>query len=167
VPADHDRSREQAPDRRARCPACGASGRRVGEITLRSLVREARRDELGSLSEFAFCGAMGCELAYFAADGRTVRKSDVKVRIGVKEASSPRPLCYCFDYSAEDLEAEAGAGSGAIVQEITARCREGLDRCAETNPRGACCLGDVRRFAGVSGRSTLAAACCAEPKPGN
>jgi len=143
----------------ATCPTCGTQGRGVKEITLRSLVTEAALAELGSLAGFSFCASSGCDVTYFAADGRTVDKARVSVRIGVKETESPRPLCYCFGYAAEDLE-DPERGS-VIVDTITKKCREGLDRCPEKNPRGACCLGDVRRVAkGASGPDNGADSCC-------
>ena len=38
-------------------------------------------------------------------------------------------------------------GRSVIAEDITDRCRRGLDRCEVENPRGACCLGDVRQAA--------------------
>lgn len=148
---------------RISCPSCGESGRSVGEVTLRSLVRPAVLDGLGELGLFAFCAEAVCELVYFTADGRSVAKDALSVRVGVKEQESPRPLCYCFGYSAEDIEDEVRReGSSGIPATITERCRGGEDRCPETNPRGACCLGDVRRVAKAAGALVEASepACC-------
>ena len=151
------------------CPACGEEGRSVKEITLRSLVEESTTRELDTLVDFFFCACKSCDVAYFAADGRTVDKQRVTVRIGVKENESPRPLCFCFDVTAEDIEDEVKRdGATTIPDMITERCREGLDRCPETNPRGSCCLGDVRRFAKAAGGKSpdeALPACCSNSGP--
>jgi len=141
----------------------------VNEVTLRSLVEEPVTRDLGTLSDFFFCAGKSCDVAYFAADGRTVDKHRVTVRIGVKELQSPRPLCFCFDVTAEDIEEEVQRdGATTIPNMITERCREGLDRCPETNPRGRCCLGDVRQFAKVLGGTSpdkTLPACCSNSGP--
>ena len=85
-----------------------------------------------------------------------------------------RPLCYCFDFSYEDVEEEVAAGKpDEIRQAIVDRCRQGLARCAETNPRGTCCLTDVRdAYSAARSHAQLAvseagdpngADCCAAP----
>ncbi len=68
------------------------------------------------------------------------------VRVGLKESGPPRPICYCFRHDFADVEREAGhSDESAIAADITEKCRQGLDRCEETNPQGSCCLGSVRR----------------------
>ena len=100
------------------------------------------------------------------ADGNrvaeTIPTTAVRVRIGVKETGHPRPICYCFGFTSEDIEARVGRsgvpaedipgpvdrGNGpTVAEEIRAKCKRGLDRCEIENPRGACCLGDVQRIA--------------------
>jgi hypothetical protein len=57
-------------------------------------------------------------------------------------------VCFCFHHSVADIEAaNRDDGTNAIVESITAKCRAGLDRCAQTNPEGRCCLGKVRAVA--------------------
>ena len=58
--------------------------------------------------------------------------------------SSPRTLCYCFGYTFEDVERDATRSEPTVARSIVEKCRQGLDRCEETNPSGKCCLGDVR-----------------------
>jgi hypothetical protein len=63
----------------------------------------------------------------------------------VPEASKPTDLlCYCFGYSQESLKAEwVATGRLDSVEAIRAAIKEGRCRCAEMNPSGTCCLGDV------------------------
>ena len=116
-------------------------------VTIESLVIEAARARVGRTDGFRFCGEPSCAVAYFHPEtGDRFLRCDVKVRIGQKETTPPRPVCYCFDHTVEEIEDEvARTGSSRIPDQITEKCREGLDRCEETNPQGACCLGNVRR----------------------
>lgn len=140
-------SYEKSSDEKMRCPSCGKKGRSVKPITVKSLVADAARSHVDRTDGFRFCSEPSCDVAYFhpETDDRFSR-SDVRVRIGQKETSPPRPICYCFDHTAEEIEDEvARTGSSRVVDEITQKCRQGLDRCEETNPQGACCLGNVRQ----------------------
>jgi hypothetical protein len=124
------------------CPACGARGRRVKPITLDALIREGtERDD----APYRFCATPGCECWFGEATGHAIPVSASRVRIGQKETTADRKLCYCFGYSAADVaEQVARTGTTTIPDVIADHCRRGEDRCPETNPQGACCLGNVR-----------------------
>lgn len=127
------------------CTATGASGRRVSETTLTHQLREEVLPRAAG-REWYFCPDPDCDVVYFTADGETLSKDALTVRVGLKESGPPRPICYCFGYDFEDVEREAAtAEESAITAAITEKCRQGLDRCEETNPQGSCCLGNVRR----------------------
>jgi hypothetical protein len=125
------------------CPACGARGRRVKPVTLDALVHvgTARKD-----ASYRFCATVGCDVAWFGeSTGHHIPVSASRVRIGQKETTPDRRLCYCFGYSAADVtEQVARTGTSTIPDAIAEHCRNGEDRCPETNPQGACCLGNVR-----------------------
>ncbi len=129
------------------CPACGGKGKAVKRVTIESLLTAEALGRVASLDGFRFCSTPTCDVAYFrpGADERFLRE-DVRVRIGLKENEPPRTVCYCFDHTVEEIEADVAAtGTSQIPDAITEKCRQGLDRCAETNPQGSCCLGNVRR----------------------
>lgn len=132
---------------REACPSCGSKGKPVKPITIESLVVEEARVRAGRTDGFRFCAEPSCDIAYFQPEsGVRISRSEVRVRIGQKETDTPRPVCYCFDYTVEELEAEVVAtGTSKVADQITENCRQGLDRCEETNPQGSCCLGNVRR----------------------
>ncbi len=117
------------------CPSCGARGRAVGDVTLDALLLEPARRPPGP---WRFCRTPDCEVVYFSGGGDVLRSDALAVRVGIKERAPDRPICYCFGHSAADL-----AERPAIRDEIKAACKRGEDRCPQTNPRGACCLGDV------------------------
>lgn len=129
-----------------RCPACGGPGKGVKSVTIASLVRGEALAGIGEPEGFRFCAAPACDVAYFRPENDLrILRSDVRVRIGQKEAGAPRPVCYCFGHTVEEIEAEvARTGASTVADDITQKCREGLARCEETNPQGSCCLGNVR-----------------------
>ena len=130
----------------ASCPACGTEGKPVKPVTLRSLLqphlRAQVRDEV-----YRFCASPDCELVYFSDDGaQTFTRADLTVRVGVKERGAPRPLCYCFDHSAESIREEwARTGKSTILEGIRAKVKAGACQCEVTNPGGGCCLGDITK----------------------
>lgn len=134
-------------DRKALCPACGRKGKTVKPVTIGSLLTPEALARAGRPDGFRFCAEPACDTAYYRpeTDDR-IRRSDVKVRIGRKETSPPRRVCYCFGHTIEEIEEEvAKTGTSRVPDDIAGKCRQGLDRCEETNPQGSCCLGDVRR----------------------
>jgi len=132
---------------RDECPSCGGKGKPVKPITIESLVVEEARVRAGRTDGFRYCAEASCDVAYFHPEsGHRIGRSEVRIRIGQKETEAPRLICYCFGYTVEVIEAEVSSiGNSKAAEQITAKCRQGLDRCEETNPQGSCCLGNVRR----------------------
>ncbi len=133
--------------KRPACPGCGVGGRAVKAVTLESLVRPEILGRLSQLDGFRFCAEPTCDVAYYQPEtGDRVKRAEVTVRIGQKETAAPRRVCYCFQYTAEQIEEDvARTGSSSIPETIAEKCRQGLDRCEETNPQGSCCLGNVQK----------------------
>ncbi|MBI4229966.1 MAG: cation transporter [Planctomycetes bacterium] len=134
----------QTPASSRSCPACGGKGKPVGVVTVASLITG---DLPVGADGFQFCASPGCDVAYFHPDtGLRVGKGRVRVRIGQKETGSPRPVCYCFDHTVEEIEGQMRAtGTSTVPDAIAAMCKRGLDHCEETNPQGSCCLGNVHK----------------------
>jgi hypothetical protein len=112
-------------------------------VTLDALLLDGapRRDE-----SYRFCASVGCDVAWFGeTTGHPIPMSACRVRIGQKETAADRPLCYCFGYAQADVARDVAVrGTSTIPDVIAEHCRNGRDRCPETNPQGACCLGNVR-----------------------
>src|SRR6266568_8168780 len=102
-----------------KCPACGAEGKGVKATTLRSLLRPEKQTLIGDYRYF-FCGSPECEIVYFTkGSSRTFIKADLTVRVGVKEVSPPRPICYCFGHSMEEIFNEVErTGKSTVADEI-------------------------------------------------
>jgi hypothetical protein len=146
---------------------CGGKGKAVKPVTIQSLLTENAKANISSVEGFRFCTTPSCEVAYFRSEtGEQFLRRDVRVRIGLKETKSPRPICYCFDHTVEDIAAEVVAtGSSSIADAITEKCRQGLDRCPETNPQGSCCLGNVRKVVAEAQAKNPAFASTTSPLP--
>ena len=127
------------------CPRCGAVGRPVGDETIQAVLKPGFAASLAA-SERRFCRTSSCDVLYYGPDGRFVEKSAATVRVGLKEAEDPVPLCYCFNFSFADVQREvAETGGSTIPGRITAEIQAGRCACEVKNPSGACCLGDVHK----------------------
>ena len=125
------------------CPSCGKKGKPVAVLTVKSLVRDHMR--VPASVSYSFCRTMDCEVVYFS-DQAVFTKPDVKVRVGIKETADPIPLCYCFDYSRENIRRDIeAAGKTSVLEEIKAEVQSGFCACEVKNPSGTCCLGDITR----------------------
>jgi Zinc binding domain len=125
------------------CPACGKKGEVVSTLTVKNLVRDHMRVEASAA--YLFCRNANCEVVYFC--GQVVfKKSELKVRVGIKETVDPIPLCYCFDYSRADIRREIDTATKVrILDKIKVEVQGGFCACEVKNPRGSCCLGDITR----------------------
>lgn len=124
------------------CPVCGSPSFKVGAQTVRAFVRSGLAPIVPDRT-FHYCPSSICDVVYFSDAIRYVR-SDVRIRVGDKEAEPPIQLCYCFDWTREDIEAEIRRdGTTGIPERIKAKIRAGLCNCDTMNPRGVCCLASV------------------------
>jgi len=128
------------------CPSCKSKGRKVAEITLRSLLAFELRQDIRPVQHY-FCPTPDCPVVYFPADGgRAYEKSDLMVPVWQKESDPSVPVCYCFGYSEESIRQELQAtGETDVYDRTKAEVAAGRCACEVTNPQGSCCLGNVLR----------------------
>lgn len=131
------------------CPQCGAKGRKVGALTMRSLLFTEALNHFDKSDSFLFCKTEACEVVYFGARrGEPFREAELRVPVFQKSADPLRLVCYCFGHTVKAVRDDAlRSDTASIADDITDKCRQGLDRCEETNPQGSCCLGNVRQVA--------------------
>ncbi|MFQ5489506.1 MAG: mercuric transporter MerT family protein [Phycisphaerae bacterium] len=145
------------------CQHCGQPARPVRAVTLQSLMRDDRQSEITSDSYYV-CATPGCSTVYFNEAGQVFDESALRVRFGLKGAAKPMTICYCFDYSVEDIHQElAQTGQTTVPECIKRRIKEEGCRCERTNPLGRCCLETVRAAideAGAAPSSVGGAADC-------
>jgi len=128
------------------CPNCDQSSRAIKAITPRSLLTETARDQVSTYEGVRFCPTESCPLVYFHPEnGQRFGTDSVRVPVFQKSECQDRLVCYCFDHSVLEIDQDVKRdGSSGAVESITEKCRNGEDRCPETNPQGSCCLGNVR-----------------------
>lgn len=126
------------------CPVAGTPGRRVSHTTLQALLKPEAYTSLAPL-RYRFCATPGCDVVYYAEDSsHVVTRSDLIVRVGIKELEAPRPICYCFGYSVEEMIEEIRlTGHTTVPDRIRTRLEAEGCHCETTNPQGSCCLGTV------------------------
>ena len=125
------------------CPVCGKKGKSVATLTVKSLVRDHVR--VSASGSYSFCRTVDCDVVYFSSES-LFRKPDVKARVGIKETEDPVPLCYCFDYTRENIHRDIQTtGSTQILERIKAEVQGGFCACEVKSPSGACCLGEITR----------------------
>ena len=127
------------------CPHCGAPGKPVKPVTLESLLKPDALARAGS-ANYRFCPGERCEVVYFAErNGQVFAKSDLKIRVGIKETVAPRQVCYCFDHTVGEIHEEVGlTGKSTVLDDIKTRMKEAC-WCETKNPQGSCCLSTVTR----------------------
>ena len=128
------------------CPECGEVGMSVKKLTLNSLLKENEKDRIGD-NPYFFCKTFSCPVVYFdEASSSVFEKDALTVRVGIKESGLPRPVCYCFDHTIEDIEEEiARTGECSVSDDIATRMKE-VCWCETKNPMGSCCISTVNKY---------------------
>ncbi len=126
------------------CPECGNKGKKVGEITLLQLLTDESIPLIQDV-QYYFCQTPRCEVVYFSNDAcQRFQKSDIRVRVGVKETEDPIPVCYCFNFTEKMISDEIALHQKTTIRNrIRAEVTAGNCECEIKNPEGSCCLGDV------------------------
>lgn len=156
------------------CPKCSRRGKSVKAVTLHSLLNESAKSRIED-RPYRFCQSETCPVVYFDESAASVfEKDDLTVRVGIKETSAPRPVCYCFDHSVEEIEEQvAQTGQTNVLDDIRERMQVEC-WCETKSPMGSCCLGTVGKFVkAAEARAGTATAnveepvedCCSATKP--
>jgi hypothetical protein len=128
------------------CQTCEQKAKAVQHRTLEHLLKPEASGQIQDTT-YRFCATPTCDVVYFSnATKQYFRKSDTRVRVGLKETENPIPVCYCFDYTVRDIEEEVQAtGSTTIPDRIRVEVKAKTCHCEVENPQGSCCLGNVSK----------------------
>ena len=64
----------------------------------------------------------------------------------MKNAPTSGLVCYCFGHSVQSIREEIErTGRSTAIEAISTRMKKGECACERLNPKGICCLVDVRR----------------------
>ena len=137
-------NRNQTSKQKPICPQCKKPGKKVELLTVRALIQ---KDYIDTILEegYSFCANPDCVVVYYAASSNGIIKKDrVKTRVGLKEKEEPRPVCYCFGTTVEDIHREIRETAKSTVEkDISDKIEARLCHCEDANPEGRCCLGNV------------------------
>ena len=86
---------------------------------------------------YYFCNDPDCDVVYYGYDNSTIRKDQLRTKIGVKETSHNALICYCFGVTKSEARANNQAKAFVIEQTKNSLCS-----CTTHNPSGKCCLRD-------------------------
>jgi hypothetical protein len=125
----------------APCPRCGSQGIAVAGETLNA---QLSADDRRNLPESAFyCPFPRCEVGYFDQFDRWVASDKLLHPAYPKDPTAP--ICPCFEFSCEEIEADVQEHGTRRVKELLARAKSPSARCVTMSPSGECCLGEVQR----------------------
>lgn len=134
--------REPEPDGRAYCPRCGSLGTPVHQDTLDHHVRSEHRQQLGDSAWF--CEFARCEVAYFDLFDRMITVGELSGPVYPKDPAAP--LCACFGFTAEDLEADVRDGTPVRIRRLLSRSQSDEAQCRTLAADGRCCIREVQRL---------------------
>lgn len=112
--------------------------------TVKALLTELALQRLHA-THHRFCANDACDVVYFDDGERTFRTDDIRVAVWQKEPTGGRTICYCFGETESAIRDEI-LRRGQSEAERRVRTHIAACRCAcdLRNPRGTCCLGDLR-----------------------
>lgn len=127
------------------CPACGRPGQEVPALIVKSLARREAKPRVGP-GPYFLCENADCDTVYYDLESHGLRRDELRTRVGYKERSPDRLVCYCLRVTEQDILAEVAekqcCTSLEQVEQATG-ARTGK-ACNYTNPTGACCGPEVR-----------------------
>lgn len=127
------------------CPVCKNKAKEVSAITVKSLVKSEYLKELSSVKDFFYCQTPNCEVIYFKPNEIIIQEHLIK-EVGIKEWSSPKTVCYCFNWTKEKISDEIKEFDKTnAIEDISGKMNSAGCDCEHNNPSGKCCLKDVKK----------------------
>jgi hypothetical protein len=114
----------------------------VGKGPLDNHIRAESRSRLQDNAWF--CSHPGCEVAYFNLFERIVLVSELKASVYPSDPDAP--ICACFGFSYDDVEADVRDAQPTRIRQLLARSRSSEARCQTLAVDGQCCLREVQRL---------------------
>ena len=114
----------------------------MGEATLDHHIRPEARPHLGDSAWF--CGFARCEAAYFDLLERVVTADELQAPVYPKDPAAP--ICACFGFTRDEVDADIAERSPTRVRELLARSKSAEARCARLAADGQCCMAEVQRL---------------------
>ena len=91
-----------------------------------------------------FCDFARCDVAYFDLFKRTVTVNELQSAVYPKDAALP--ICACFGFTLEDIEADVRQGTPIRIRELLAKSKSADAQCHTLAADGRCCMREVQRL---------------------
>lgn len=134
--------REPEPDDRSFCPKCGVVGISVGQAALLNHLHGETRSKLGSA--VWFCPSPNCDCVYFDLLEQSVLVDELLRPVYPKSIEAP--ICACFGFTLDDLDAAISSRSPVSLRELLAKSKSKDANCAVLSADGRCCMQEVQRL---------------------
>lgn len=134
--------REPDADARLLCPRCGSPGTSVGNGPVETYVRAESQAALRDTAWY--CSNAACEVAYFNMFEQTVSVSELVTPVYPYDLNAP--LCPCFGFRLEDVEADVDDGPPVRIRVLLAKSQSPQARCQTVAVDGQCCMREVQRL---------------------
>lgn len=122
------------------CPICGKQGTLVKNITVKHMVLEELRNQVGD-EDYFLCMNEECDITYYDLKSNiNFNKHQVKEPIWFKKDANPKYVCYCSKVTEEQVinaVIKGGAENMKDVLKLTGAMKN--SKCQENNPLGKCC----------------------------
>ncbi len=134
--------REPDSDARLLCPRCTGPGKSVGNGPIETYVPAGMRSQL--LDTAWYCNNPDCDVAYFNMFEQFVRVTELLAPVYPHDLNAP--LCACFGFTLDDVEADVGEGQPVRIRALLARSQSPEARCQTLAADGQCCMREVQRL---------------------
>ena len=121
---------------KARCPVNGKEYAIVSTLTIKHQIQEPWNWHAKSQGYY-FCDDPDCDVVYFGEDSSLISQSELRTKVGAKDKTIDKTVCYCFGVSMRQAVADENIKSFVIDE-----TREHTCACETRNPSGRCCLKD-------------------------
>lgn len=130
------------------CKSCGEESKKVDSLAVKSLLKEGKLHDFEPVAQYFYCKTRGCETVYFTDGSDTVFTTrDIKTEIAQKSKNREGYVCFCFAHTVKEIGEEVKAkGENHISKSISKECKLKKDACEVKNPRGKCCISDVKKI---------------------
>jgi hypothetical protein len=134
--------REPEFDGRAYCPHCRSLGIEVNNATLDRHIHQQSRSRMGDSAWF--CEYARCDVVYFDLFEQFVAVDQLQGTVYPKDPAAP--ICACFGFTLEDIEADVGDGTPTRIRELLAKSKSSEAQCLTLAADSRCCMREVQRL---------------------
>jgi hypothetical protein len=114
----------------------------VTTVTLDTHIRADARPRMGDSAWF--CSFARCNVAYFNLFESVVTDEELLAPVYPKDPEAP--ICSCFGFGLDDVEADVRDGAPTRIRELLAKSRTPEARCQALAADGQCCMREVQRL---------------------